>query len=116
MSRPATGDRVAFYWEGDPPGDTRTITYAQLTEEVCKAANALTELGVKSGDRVALYLPMIPPEAVVAMLACARLGAMHVVVFAGFSADALAARINDCDCQVVITADGQYRRGKPPPR
>ncbi|WP_026926402.1 acetate--CoA ligase [Granulicoccus phenolivorans] len=107
------GDRVAFYWEGDP-GDTRTITYAQLTEEVCKAANALTELGVKSGDRVALYLPMIP-EAVVAMLACARLGAMHVVVFAGFSADALAARINDCDCQVVITADGQYRRGKPAP-
>ncbi|OYN84581.1 acetate--CoA ligase [Parenemella sanctibonifatiensis] len=106
------GDRVAFHWIGEPENDTRDITYAQLTAEVSQAANALTELGVKAGDRVAIYMPMIP-EAVVAMLACARIGAPHVVVFAGFSADALSSRINDCDCQVVITADGQYRRGKP---
>ncbi|MBA8793994.1 acetyl-CoA synthetase [Friedmanniella endophytica] len=105
------GDRVAFHWEGEP-GDTRTITYAELTDEVCRAANALTELGVRAGDRVAIYMPMIP-EAAVAMLACARIGAPHTVVFGGFSADALASRIADCDCQVVITADGGYRKGKP---
>ena len=86
------GDRVAFYFEGEP-GDTREITYAELTTEVKKAANALIELGVKAGDRVAIYLPMIP-EAVVAMLACARIGAPHTVVFGGFSADALSTRIH----------------------
>ncbi|WP_336047799.1 acetate--CoA ligase [Streptomyces sp. CA2R101] len=105
------GDRVAIHFEGEP-GDTRAITYAELQREVSKAANALTELGVRSGDRVAVYLPMIP-EAVIAMLACARLGAPHSVVFGGFSADALATRINDADARVVITADGGYRRGKP---
>ncbi|GAA3637300.1 acetate--CoA ligase [Microlunatus ginsengisoli] len=105
------GDRVAFFFEGEP-GDTREITYAQLTDEVRQAANALLELGVKTGDRVAIYLPMIP-EAVVAMLACARIGAPHTVVFGGFSADALASRITDCGVEVVITADGGYRRGSP---
>jgi acetyl-CoA synthetase len=105
------GDRIAFYFEGEP-GDTRTITYAELTTEVKKAANALLELGVKAGDRVAIYMPMIP-EAAVAMLACARIGAPHTVVFGGFSADALASRITDCGCEVVITADGGYRKGKP---
>ena len=105
------GDRVAFYFEGEP-GDTREITYAELTTEVKRAANALIELGVKTGDRVAIYLPMIP-EAVVAMLACARIGAPHTVVFGGFSADALSTRIQDCGVEVVITADGGYRRGAP---
>ncbi|MFC5723539.1 acetate--CoA ligase [Streptomyces gamaensis] len=105
------GDRVAIHFEGEP-GDTRTITYAELQREVCKAANALTELGVEAGDRVAVYLPMIP-EAVITMLACARIGAPHSVVFGGFSADALATRIQDADARVVITADGGYRRGKP---
>jgi len=106
------GDKVAFHWVGEPADDTRTITYADLQVEVCKTANALVELGVKTGDRVAIYLPMIP-EAVVAMLACARLGAPHIVVFGGFSADALADRIADCDARVVITSDGGYRRGTP---
>jgi acetyl-CoA synthetase len=105
------GDRVAFHWEGEP-GDTRTVTYAELTDEVKRAANALIELGVQAGDRVAIYLPMIP-EAVVAMLACARIGAPHTVVFGGFSSDALSSRILDCECEVVITADGGYRKGKP---
>ncbi|MFG2826319.1 acetate--CoA ligase [Streptomyces sp. NPDC048434] len=105
------GDRVAIHFEGEP-GDTRAITYAELQREVSKAANALIELGVHSGDRVAIYMPMIP-ETVIAMLACARLGAPHSVVFGGFSADALATRINDADARVVITADGGYRRGKP---
>ena len=105
------GDRVAFHWEGEP-GDTRTITYAELLASVCQAANALTELGVVAGDKVAIYLPMIP-EAVVAMLACARLGAPHTVVFGGFSADALRSRILDCDARFVVTADGGYRRGAP---
>ena len=103
------GDRVAYHFEGEP-GDTRTITYAELANQVKQAANALTELGVAKGDRVAIYLPMIP-EAVVAMLACARIGAPHTVVFGGFSADALASRIIDCGVEVVITADGGYRRG-----
>ncbi|MGI9195932.1 MAG: acetate--CoA ligase [Candidatus Nanopelagicales bacterium] len=103
------GDRVAFYFEGEP-GDTRAVTYAELQKEVCKAANALTELGVQAGDRVAIYLPMIP-EAIVAMLACARIGAPHSVVFAGFSAEALRSRIDDAQAKVVITADGQNRRG-----
>ena len=94
---------MAFYFEGEP-GDTREITYADLTAEVKRAANALIELGVKSGDRVAIYLPMIP-EAVVAMLACARIGAPHTVIFGGFSADALPTRIQDCGVEVVITAE-----------
>ncbi len=103
------GDKVAYHWEGEP-GDTRTITYAELLREVCRATNALIELGVRKGDRVALYLPMIP-ETVIAMLACARLGAPHTVVFGGFSADALRSRVLDCDAKLVITADGGYRRG-----
>jgi acetyl-CoA synthetase len=105
------GDKVAYHFEGEP-GDTRTITYAELLELVCQAANVLTDLGVKAGDRVAIYMPMIP-ETVVAMLACARIGAPHTVVFGGFSAAALITRIHDCDAQVVITADGGYRRGSP---
>ncbi len=103
------GDKVAFYFEGEP-GDTRTITYADLHREVCQAANALTELEVKTGDRVAIYMPMIP-ETVVAMLACARIGAPHTVVFGGFSSQALEDRVLDCDARVVITADGGYRKG-----
>ena len=103
------GDRVAIHFEGEP-GDTRTITYADLQREVCKAANAFAALGVKQGDRVAVYLPMIP-EAVVTMLACARLGAAHSVVFGGFSADALRSRIDDAQATLVVTADGGYRRG-----
>ncbi|NGO72488.1 acetate--CoA ligase [Streptomyces boncukensis] len=103
------GDRVALHFEGEP-GDTRALTYADLQREVSKAANALTELGVQAGDRVAVYMPMIP-ETVVAMLACARIGAPHSVVFGGFSADALATRIEDADARVVITADGGYRKG-----
>lgn len=105
------GDRVAIYWEGEP-GDSRRITYSDLQREVSKTANALAELGVGAGDRVAIYLPMLP-EAVFAMLACARLGALHSVVFGGFSAEALRARIDDAQAKVVITCDGQYRRGKP---
>jgi acetyl-CoA synthetase len=104
------GDKVAFHWVGEPEGETRTITYADLLRDVCKAANALTELGVNAGDRVMIYLPMIP-EAVVAMLACARIGAPHSVVFGGFSADALRQRTIDCDARLVITSDGGYRRG-----
>ncbi|MGF1648442.1 MAG: AMP-binding protein, partial [Kineosporiaceae bacterium] len=103
------GDRVAIHFEGEP-GDTRTVTYAELHAEVCRAANALTALGVGAGDRVAIYLPMIP-EAVVAMLACARVGAAHSVVFGGFSAEALRSRILDAGAKLVITADGGYRRG-----
>ena len=107
------GDRVAIHWEGEP-GDTRTITYADLHASVCQAANTLTDLGVVAGDRVAIYLPMIP-EAAVAMLACARIGATHSVVFGGFSVDALSGRIADATAKVVITADGGYRRGNPSP-
>ena len=103
------GNRVAFYFEGEP-GDAQTITYADLLSKVCKAANALKELGIKQGDRVAIYMPMIP-EAAIAMLACARLGAMHSVVFGGFSADSLLSRIQDADATLVITADGGFRKG-----
>jgi acetyl-CoA synthetase len=103
------GDRVAFHFEGEP-GDTRTITYAELLADVCKAANALTSIGINSGDRVAIYMPMIP-EAAIAMLACARIGAVHSVVFGGFSADALLSRIQDADAKLVITADGGFRKG-----
>src|SRR5918997_1194312 len=106
------GDQVAYFWEGEPADDTRTITYAQLKDEVCKAANALIELGVQAGDRVAIYMPMIP-ETIVAMLACARIGAVHMVVFGGFSADALASRLDDAGAVLVITSDGGYRRGAP---
>jgi acetyl-CoA synthetase len=103
------GDRVAFHFEGEP-GDTRKITYAEMKDLVSQAANALEELGVKAGDRVAIYLPMIP-EAVVSMLACARIGAVHSVVFGGFSAEALRSRIEDASASLVITADGGFRRG-----
>ena len=103
------GDRVALHFEGEP-GDTRTLTYSDLLDEVSRAANGLASLGVAAGDRVAIYLPMIP-EAVIAMLACARLGALHSVVFGGFSAEALRSRIQDAQATVVITADGSYRRG-----
>lgn len=105
------GDRVAIHFEGEP-GDTRTITYADLQKEVSRAANAFAALGVGQGDRVAVYLPMIP-EAVVTMLACARLGAAHSVVFGGFSADALRSRIDDAQAKLVVTSDGGYRRGAP---
>ena len=106
------GDQVAIHWVGEPEDDTRDITYAELKDEVCQAANALTDLGVEKGDRVAIYMPMIP-EAIVAMLACARIGAPHTVVFGGFSSDALSSRLSDCQARVVITSDGGYRRGAP---
>jgi acetyl-CoA synthetase len=105
------GDRVAIHFEGEP-GDTRTWTYAELAAEVRRAANAFGSLGVTKGDRVAVYLPMIP-EAVITMLACARIGAVHSVVFGGFSADALRSRIDDAEAKLVVTADGSWRRGKP---
>jgi acetyl-CoA synthetase len=108
------GDRVAIHWEGERVGEGRTLTYSDLQTEVCKAANALSGLGLVAGDRVAIYMPMIP-EAVVAMLACARLGVLHSVVFAGYSATALGARIADAQAKLLITADGQFRRGKPAP-
>ena len=104
------GDRVALLWEGEP-GDTRRVTYAELTDEVKRLANVLEGLGVGEGDRVAIYMPMIP-ESVAAMLAVARIGAIHSVVFGGFSADSLRARIDDAGAKVVITADGGYRKGK----
>ena len=107
------GDRVALLWEGEP-GDERRITYAELTDEVKRLANVLTDLGIGKGDRVAIYLPMIP-EAVASMLAVARLGAIHSVVFGGFSADSLRARIDDAGAKLVITADGGYRKGKVSP-
>ena len=105
------GDRVAYHWIGEP-GDRRTLTYADLHREVQKAANALLELGIRTGDRVAIYMPMIP-ELPIAMLACARIGAPHTVVFGGFSAEALASRINDAQARLLITADGGWRRGRP---
>ncbi|MFP1628533.1 acetate--CoA ligase [Streptomyces sp. 5K101] len=107
------GDQVAFHWEGEP-GDTRTITYADLKREVCRTANALLSLGLRAGDRVAIQLPMIP-EAVFAMLACARLGLPHSVVFGGFSPAALQSRIEDAEARLLITSDGQYRRGRAEP-
>ena len=107
------GERIAIHWEGEP-GDSRDITYAQLTAEVKKAANLLTSLGVSAGDRVAIYLPMVP-EAVVSMLAVARIGAIHSVVFGGFSPDSLHSRIVDAEAKLVITSDGGYRKGRPFP-
>src|SRR5579883_838572 len=102
-------NKAAIIWEGEP-GETRTLTFRQLHGEVCRFANVLKSLGVGSGDRVALYMPMVP-EAAVAMLACARIGAVHSVVFAGFSSEALRDRINDAQAKVVVTADGLYRKG-----
>ncbi|MBO0856493.1 MAG: acetate--CoA ligase [Nocardia sp.] len=107
------GDQVAIHWVGEP-GDSRDITYSQLLAEVGQAANYFTELGLEAGDRVAIYMPMIP-EAIVSMLACARLGLTHSVVFAGFSPSALRQRIDDASARLVITTDGQWRRGKPAP-
>jgi acetyl-CoA synthetase len=104
------GDQVAYHWEGEP-GDTRTITYAQLLEEVQRTANALASLGIRKGDRVNIYLGMVP-ELPIAMLACARIGAPHSVVFGGFSAEALRDRINDAEARLLITADGAWRRGQ----
>jgi acetyl-CoA synthetase len=108
------GDKVAFHWIGDGERERRDVTYGDLHKLVCQAANALTELGIRTGDRVAIYMPMIP-ETVAAMLACARIGAAHTVVFCGFSSEALKGRILDCDCSLVITTDGQFRRGAPTP-
>ncbi|MUN53657.1 acetate--CoA ligase [Kocuria koreensis] len=105
------GDRVAIYFEGEP-GDSRTYTYRDLKDEVSKAANAFQELGIEKGDRVAVYLPMIP-EAVITMLACARIGAVHSVIFGGFSADAIRSRVEDGAAKLIVTADGSYRRGQP---
>ena len=105
------GDKIAYYWEGEP-GDTRVLTYADLLREVCKFANVLKSLGLQRGDRAAIYMPMIP-ELPVAMLACARLGVAHSVIFGGFSPDAISDRCNDADARVVITADAGYRRGAP---
>ena len=108
------GDQTAIIWEGDDPAKSKHITYRELHAEVCRMANVLKELGVKKGDRVTIYLPMIP-EAAYAMLACTRIGAIHSVVFGGFSPDSLANRILDCDSNIVITADEGLRGGKPVP-
>ena len=108
------GDQTAIIWEGDDPNDSKHITYKQLHDEVCQFSNVLKSRGVKKGDRVTIYMPMVP-EAAVAMLACARIGAVHSVVFGGFSPDALAGRIQDCESTIVITADEGVRGGKPIP-
>ncbi len=103
-------NKAAIIWEGEPEGETRTITYQQLHSEVSKFANVLKKLGIEKGDRVAIYMPLVP-EASIAMLACARIGAVHTVIFGGFSADSITDRVNDCGCKAIITADGGYRRG-----
>ncbi len=103
-------NKAAIIWEGEPKGETRTLTYQQLHSEVSKFANSLKTLGIEKGDRVAIYMPMVP-EAAIAMLACARIGATHTVIFAGFSADSIRDRVNDCSCKAIITADGGFRRG-----
>src|SRR5665213_1775498 len=108
------GDQTAIIWEGDNPSESKHITYRQLHDEVCKMANILRTRNVKKGDRVTIYLPMIP-EAAYAMLACARIGAVHSVVFAGFSPDSLAQRISDCQSKIVITSDEGLRGGKKVP-
>ena len=108
------GDQVAIIWEGDDPANDKRLTYRELHEEVCRLSNGLKSLGAKKGDRITIYMPMIP-EAAVAMLACARIGAIHSVVFGGFSPDALAGRIRDCDCNIIITADEGLRGGRPVP-
>ncbi|HJL29429.1 MAG TPA: AMP-binding protein, partial [Polyangiaceae bacterium LLY-WYZ-15_(1-7)] len=107
----ARGDKVAILWEGDEPGEVRKLTYRELHAEVCKAANALAALGLKKGERAIIYMGMVP-EAAIAMLACARLGAVHSVVFGGFSADALRDRVRDCGAEIVITQDLGVRGGK----
>ena len=107
----AKGDTVAILWEPDSPGEGRAITYRQLHEAVCRMANCLKSLGVKKGSRVTIYLPMIP-EAAIAMLACARIGAIHTVVFGGFSPDSIANRVKDADSDIVITADEGLRGGR----
>src|SRR5690606_17752630 len=104
------GDRVALIWEGEP-GDKRQFTYAELLREVCKFANVLKSLGTKQGDVVSIYMPLTP-ELVISMLACARIGAIHSVIFAGFSAEAIADRNNDAQAKIQITADAAWRRGK----
>src|SRR5579862_4347308 len=106
----ARGDKRAIVWEGEP-GDSRTLTYRELHREVERAASALRALGIQAGDRVAIYLPMIP-ELAIALLACARIGATHSVIFGGFSAEAIRDRVNDAGCRAIITADGGWRRGK----
>ena len=108
------GDQVALIWEGDDPADSKQITYRELHGQVCRFANALKDLGAKRGDRITIYMPMLP-ETVVAMLACARIGAIHSVVFGGFSPDSLANRINDSDCSIIVTADEGLRGGRPIP-
>ncbi len=108
------GDQTAIVWEGDDPNDSRNITYKELHEQVCKLANAMKSLGIKKGDRVTLYLPMIP-ELAISVLACARIGAIHSVVFGGFSPDSLGGRIQDCDSNLVITSDEGVRGGRPIP-
>src|SRR6201996_4626471 len=108
---PARADDVAIIWEGDDPKDSRKITYAEAHAEVCRMANVLKANGVAKGDRVTIYLPMIP-EAAYAMLACSRIGAVHSVIFGGFSPDSIAGRILDCDSNIVITADAGLRGGK----
>ena len=105
------GDQTAILWEGDDPAESRKITYRELHEQVCRLAGGLKSLGVKKGDRVTIYMPMIP-ESAVAMLACARIGAIHSVVFGGFSPDSLANRIQGCDSDILITADEGLRGGK----
>ncbi|SVB41277.1 uncharacterized protein METZ01_LOCUS194131, partial [marine metagenome] len=105
------GDRIAYHWEGEP-GDTRTISYADLLDEVCRFANALLALGLERGDRVAIYMPMIP-ELPVAMLACTRIGVAHSVIFGGFSPDSIVDRCEDAEARLIITADAGYRRGAP---
>ncbi|MEK7856644.1 MAG: AMP-binding protein, partial [Acidobacteriota bacterium] len=102
-------NKAAFIWEGEP-GEQRTLTYLQLHSEVCKFANVLKKLGVQTGDRVALYMPLVP-ELAISMLACARIGATHTVIFGGFSADAIRDRVIDGGCKLIVTADGGYRRG-----
>ena len=101
---PKKANQVAYFWEGDEPGVQKAVTYQELYDEVCQLANGMRSLGIGKGDRVTIYLPMIP-QAAVALLACARIGAVHSVVFAGFSPDALGSRIIDCDSKLVITAD-----------
>ncbi len=105
------GDELALIWQGEPKDESKTYTFSQLLSEVNKAANVLKNLGVKKGDRITMYLPMIPELAII-MLACVRIGAVHSIVFGGFSADALVDRIQDCEGKVLVTADGYYRSGK----
>src|SRR5690242_11054625 len=111
--RAGKGDKIAYYYEGEP-GDRWTLTYAQLLERVCEFANGLRKLGIKKGDRVAIYMPMIP-ELPIAMLACARIGAAHSVIFGGFSPDSIVDRVNDAECVALITADYGWRRGNKVP-